>query len=60
MLGMFYFAGTSRSDTRMISVLIGFAIVCLFESYLWRSNTALAFCAVLAALATKQKAMPAP
>jgi O-antigen ligase len=58
MLGMFYFAGTSRSDTRMISVLIGFAVVCLFESYLWRSNTALAFCAVVAALATKQKAMP--
>ncbi|WP_019140021.1 O-antigen ligase family protein [Noviherbaspirillum massiliense] len=47
---IFYFAA-SGSDFRTRTMLLGFAVVCLFESYLWRSNTSLAFAAVLAALA---------
>lgn len=58
LLGIFYSAVRSGGDTRMRSVMIGFAVVCLFESYLWRSNTALAFSAIVAALASKDKAMP--
>lgn len=40
----------SRKDARTLSVLAGFAVVCLFESYLWRSNTALAFSVLIAVL----------
>lgn len=50
---IFYFAVSSRSDMRTVSVLIGFAVICMFESYLWRSNTALTFSAILAILAVQ-------
>jgi O-antigen ligase len=45
-----YFAVRSRKDVRTLSMLAGFAVVCLFESYLWRSNTALAFAVLMAVL----------
>lgn len=54
---IFYFAARSGSDRRMTSVLIGFAVVCLFESYLWRSNTALTFAVAVAVLAQKNRAI---
>lgn len=57
LLNIFYSAIRSRADTRMISVLLGFTVVCLFESYLWRSNTALAFSLMVAVLAQKDKAI---
>jgi O-antigen ligase len=57
LLAIFYLAAKAGVDVRMTSFLIGFAIVCLFESYLWRSNTALAFCAMVAVLANKNKAI---
>lgn len=37
-------------DARTKSMLAGFAVVCMFESYLWRSNTSLTFSAMLAVL----------
>lgn len=55
LLAIFYLAAKAGVDVRMTSFLIGFAVVCLFESYLWRSNTALAFCAMVAVLANKNK-----
>ena len=57
LLAIFYLAARAGTDARMISFLIGFAVVCLFESYLWRSNTALAFCVMVAVLANKNKAV---
>ncbi|HJV72612.1 MAG TPA: O-antigen ligase family protein [Noviherbaspirillum sp.] len=50
LLSIIYFAAFSGNDMRIRSVLIGFAVVCMFESYLWRSNTALTFSAILAVL----------
>lgn len=50
LFAMAWFAARSRKDARTLSLLAGFAVVCLFESYLWRSNTALAFSALVAAL----------
>jgi O-antigen ligase len=59
LLAIFYQAARVGCDTRMTGLLVGFAVVCLFESYLWRSNTALAFCAMVAVLANKNKAIAA-
>lgn len=50
LLFIFYSAAVSGNDARTKTVLIGFAAVCMFESYFWRSNTALTFSAILAAL----------
>lgn len=50
LLLIFYGAAVSGDDPRIKAVLIGFAVVCMFESYFWRSNTALTFSAILAAL----------
>jgi O-antigen ligase len=50
---IFYYAIKSQADKRTLTLLIGFAVVCLFESYLWRSNTSLTFAVMLAALTTK-------
>lgn len=50
---IFYSAACQRSDSRMIGLLLGFAVVCLFESYLWRSNTALTFSVLVAVLTTR-------
>lgn len=52
---IFLLAGRARHDVRMVSFLIGFAVVCMFESYLWRSNTAMAFCLMVAVLINKKK-----
>ncbi|WP_460844101.1 O-antigen ligase family protein [Noviherbaspirillum agri] len=52
LLCIFYFAASSNGDMRTRSMLIGFAVVCMFESYLWRSNTALTFSVLLAVLAS--------
>lgn len=52
LLAIFYFAVSSSADLRTRSVLVGFAVVCMFESYLWRSNTALAFSVIMAVLVT--------
>lgn len=56
LLFIFYYSARSGYDMRMYSVLIGFAVIFLFESYLWRSNTALTFSIIIAALANKEKA----
>jgi len=50
LLFIFYSAAVSGNDARTKTVLIGFAAVCMFESYFWRSNTALTFSSILAAL----------
>lgn len=50
LLFIFYSAAVSGNDARTKTVLIGFAAVCMFESYFWRSNTALTFSAILAVL----------
>ncbi|RJX32177.1 MAG: O-antigen ligase domain-containing protein [Oxalobacter sp.] len=42
-----------NGDARTKSVLFGFMVLCLFESYLWRSNTALAFLILVSALIDK-------
>lgn len=50
LLSIFYFSVFSSKDRRIRTVLLGFAVVWMFESYLWRSNTALAFSVILAVL----------
>lgn len=55
LLLIFYFAFTSKTDKRIKSLLFGYAVLCIFESYLWRSNTSLAFSVLLATLTSKQK-----
>lgn len=50
LLSIFGVGMSSRYDARTRSMLAGFAVVCMFESYLWRSNTSLAFSAMLAVL----------
>lgn len=55
LLAIFYMAARSGVDSRMTTLLIGYAVVCLFESYLWRSNTSLAFCVMVAVLANKNQ-----
>lgn len=45
-----FFIAWSGSDMRTKSMLVGFAVVCFFESYLWRSNTSLTFSVILAVL----------
>jgi O-antigen ligase len=55
LLVVFYLAAASGADPRARSVLVGFAVVCMFESYLWRSNTALAFSVIMAVLVTGAK-----
>jgi O-antigen ligase len=57
LLLIFYFAAKSAGDSTTSAVLIGFAVVCLFESYLWRSNTSLAFAAIIAALTARQRSV---
>ena len=53
------FAFAARGgDARSRTVLAGFAVVCLFESYLWRSNTALAFAVLVAVLTAPSRAGP--
>ncbi len=47
LLSIFYFA--SLGDFRTKTILFGYAILCIFESYLWRSNTSLTFFVILAA-----------
>lgn len=54
LLCIFYFAATSGSAFPVGAMLTGFAVVCLFESYLWRSNTALAFTVMLAVLVPRK------
>lgn len=54
LLSLFVIAVKSGHDTRMRAVVIGFMVVCIFESYLWRSNTALAFSILVAVLAMKK------
>jgi len=53
LLSIFYFAAFSGSDLRLRPMLIGFAVICVLESYLWRSNTALTFSAILAVLVSR-------
>lgn len=55
LLYIFFSAATTSQDARTKSMLIGFAVVCMFESYFWRSNTALTFCVILAALSAGTK-----
>lgn len=50
LLFIFYFAANECTDPRMRALLVGYVTVCLFESYLWRSNTALAFAVLISAL----------
>ncbi len=57
LLAIFYQAARAGYDVRMTTFLIGFAVVCLFESYLWRSNTGLTFCVMTAVLAKKDKVL---
>lgn len=52
---LFYAAAFFGSDMLTKSMLVGFAVVCLFESYLWRSNTTMTFSVILAALVAKNK-----
>jgi len=54
--GLFFvfYAAAAGSDMRTKSFLVGFAVLCLFESYLWRSNTTLAFSVMLAFLTKKE------
>lgn len=52
---LFYVATFFGSDMQTKSMVVGFAVVCLFESYLWRSNTAMTFSVILAALVAKNK-----
>lgn len=54
LLSLFVTAVKSSCDTRMRVVIIGFMVVCIFESYLWRSNTALTFSVLVAILAIKK------
>lgn len=56
---IFYFAYTAGTDKRVKALLFGYAVLCMFESYLWRSNTFLAFSVLLATLTPKQKIEPA-
>lgn len=52
---IFYFAASSGVDMRTTSLLVGFTVVCMFESYLWRSNTALTFSVMLAVLVARHE-----
>lgn len=45
-----FFLMASKGDFRARSFLAGFLVLCIFESYLWRSNTGLAFCVLMAVL----------
>ena len=58
LLYIFYCATRLASDPRMYAVLIGFAVVCIFESYLWRSNTALTFAVMLVLLTNRDVGVP--
>lgn len=51
---VFWCAIKYQADKRTLALLVGFAVVCLFESYLWRSNTALAFAVLIAILTAKE------
>ncbi len=55
LLLIFYYAIQYRVDKRTLALMIGFAVVCLFESYLWRSNTSLTFAVMIAALTFKEE-----
>lgn len=55
---VFFSAATSGNDARIKATLIGFAVICLVESYLWRSNTALTFSVILAALLADSRMEP--
>ena len=52
---IFYYAARNGGDPRLYAALAGFAAVCIFESYLWRSNTAMTFVLVIAFLTEKYK-----
>jgi O-antigen ligase len=39
---------TGQAKHYVVALWIGYAVICMFESYLWRSNTALAFCTMAA------------
>ena len=52
---IFVFAARAGGDARTLTVLVGFAVVSLFESYLWRSNTALAFSVLIAVLTARPR-----
>jgi len=59
LLAIFVTAVRSRRDARTIALLLGYGVVFLFESYLWRSNTALIFSSMLAVLVLgRNEAMP--
>lgn len=54
LLSIFYFAAAYvGNEQRIRAMLIGFAAICMLESYLWRSNTALTFSAILAVLVSR-------
>ncbi|HEX2530000.1 MAG TPA: O-antigen ligase family protein [Burkholderiaceae bacterium] len=55
LINAFWVAARLSPDMRTKAVLLGFAVVCLFESYLWRSNTSLTFSAILAVLMAANK-----
>lgn len=59
LVAIFGFAARAGGDARTYTVLAGFAIVSLFESYLWRSNTALAFSVLIAVFTAPRRAGPA-
>ncbi len=59
LVAIFGFAARAGGDARTYTVLAGFAIVSLFESYLWRSNTALAFSVLIAVFTAPRRAEPA-
>lgn len=50
---IFYYAARNASDPRLYAVLAGYAAVCIFESYFWRSNTAMTFSLLIAILTEK-------
>jgi O-antigen ligase len=55
LLFIFWQAARSGADRRTHAMVLGFAVVCIFESYFWRSNTALTFAVMLATLAERNK-----
>lgn len=57
LVGVFSAAIRGSNDKRMKAIILGFVVVCLFESYLWRSNTALTFSVIVAVLAISRNEM---
>lgn len=55
---IFYYAARGKCDLRLYAVLAGYAAVCIFESYLWRSNTAMTFSLLIAIMAEKTTHKP--